>query len=62
MLRWLLIQFGKENFKISAKERVGYYKLKKHKPWFDEGCSELLDQKKMSQLAMVTGSKRNKWG
>jgi hypothetical protein len=23
--------------KISAKERLGYYELKKHKPWFDDG-------------------------
>jgi hypothetical protein len=22
---------------------LGYYELKKHKPWFDEECSELLD-------------------
>jgi hypothetical protein len=25
-----------KNIKISAKESVGYYKLKKHKPWFNE--------------------------
>jgi hypothetical protein len=31
------------NIKISAKESLCYYELKKHKPWFDEGCSELLD-------------------
>jgi hypothetical protein len=33
-----------ENIKISAKESLGYYELKQHKPWFNEGCSELLDQ------------------
>jgi hypothetical protein len=27
------------NIKISATESLDYYKLKKHKPWFDEGCS-----------------------
>jgi hypothetical protein len=26
----------RENIKISAKESLGYYELKKHKPWFDE--------------------------
>jgi hypothetical protein len=31
----------RENIKISAKESVGYYEFKKHKPWFDEGHSEL---------------------
>jgi hypothetical protein len=34
-----------ENIKISAKKSLGYYELK-HKAWFDEGCSELLDQRK----------------
>jgi hypothetical protein len=36
----------RENIKISAEESLGYYESKKHKPWFDEGCSELLDQRK----------------
>jgi hypothetical protein len=30
------------NIKISAKDSLGYNELKKHKLWFDEGCSELL--------------------
>jgi hypothetical protein len=30
----------REIIKISAKESLGYFELKKHKPWFDEGCSE----------------------
>jgi hypothetical protein len=33
----------RENIKISVKESLGYYELKKHKPWFEEGCSELVD-------------------
>jgi hypothetical protein len=39
-----------ENIKISAKESLGYFKLKKHKPWFNEGCSKLLDQRKQAKL------------
>jgi hypothetical protein len=31
----------RENIKISTKESLCYYELKKHKPWFDKGCSEL---------------------
>jgi hypothetical protein len=27
----------RENIKISAKDSIDYYELKKHKPWFDEG-------------------------
>jgi hypothetical protein len=40
----------KENIKISDKESLGYYELKKHKPWFDERCSKLLDQRKQAKL------------
>jgi hypothetical protein len=29
--------------KISAKENLGCNELKKHKPLYDEGCSELLN-------------------
>jgi hypothetical protein len=40
----------RENIKISVKESLGYYELRKHKPWFDKGCSELLDQRKQAKL------------
>ncbi|PNF37683.1 hypothetical protein B7P43_G11996 [Cryptotermes secundus] len=40
----------RENIKISAKVSLGYYELNKHKPWFDEGCSKLLDQRKQAKL------------
>jgi hypothetical protein len=36
----------REYIKISAKVSLGYYELKNNKPWFDEGCSKLLDQRK----------------
>jgi hypothetical protein len=39
-----------ENMKISAKESLGYFEFKKHTPWFDEGCSRLLDQRKQAKL------------
>jgi hypothetical protein len=32
-----------------AKESLGYYELK-NKPWFDKGCSTLLDQRKQAGL------------
>jgi hypothetical protein len=35
-----------KNIQISAKESLGYFELKKHKPWFDEGCSKILHRKK----------------
>jgi hypothetical protein len=40
----------RENIKISAKESLDYHELKKHTPWFNEGCSELLDQRKQAKL------------
>jgi hypothetical protein len=27
-----------------------YFELRKHKPWFDEECSELIDHKKQAEL------------
>jgi hypothetical protein len=42
MPRRTLIELGKL-------ESLGYYELKKHKAWFDEGCSELLDQRKQGK-------------
>jgi hypothetical protein len=44
---WEMIR---ENIKTSAKECLGYFELKKHKPWFDEGCSKLLDISKQAKL------------
>jgi hypothetical protein len=38
------------NINISAKENLSYFELKKQKPWFDDGCSELLDQRKQVNL------------
>jgi hypothetical protein len=35
----------RENIKISAKESLGYYELKKQKTWSDERCSKFLDQR-----------------
>jgi hypothetical protein len=42
----------RQNIKISGKESPGYLKLKKHKPWFDKGCSELLDQRKQAKCRL----------
>jgi hypothetical protein len=39
-----------ENKKISTKESLSCNELKKHKPWFDEGCSKLLNRRKQAKL------------
>jgi hypothetical protein len=35
-----------ENIKASVTENLGYYELEQRKSWFDEECSNLLDQRK----------------
>ena len=40
----------KENIKTSAKDSLGLYKLKHHKPWFDEERSKFLDYRKQAKM------------
>jgi hypothetical protein len=40
----------RENIKISAEKSLGYHEFEKHKPWFDEGCSKLLAQRKQAKF------------
>jgi hypothetical protein len=40
----------RDNIKTSAKENLGYYRVKHSKPWFDDGCSKLIDQCKQAKL------------
>jgi hypothetical protein len=40
----------RENIETSAKENLGYQKLKYNKPWFDDECSKLIDQRKQVKL------------
>jgi hypothetical protein len=55
---WEIIR---ENIQISAKESLGYYELIKHKPWFDEGCSKLLDQRKQAKLQCLQDPSEKIW-
>jgi hypothetical protein len=52
----------REHIKISVKESVRYFELKKHKPWFDEGCSKLLVQKKQAKLQWLHDPNVINWG
>jgi hypothetical protein len=49
---WEMIR---ENIKISARENLGYFELKKRKPWFNEGCSKLADRRKQDKLQLLQG-------
>jgi hypothetical protein len=40
----------RENIKTSTEDNLGYQKLKHNKPWFDDECSKLIDQRKQAEL------------
>jgi hypothetical protein len=40
----------RENIKTSAKDNLGYHRLKHNKPWFNDECSKLIDQKTQAKL------------
>jgi hypothetical protein len=52
---WEMIR---ENIKIPVKESLGYCEFKKHKPWFDEECSKLVDQRKQAKLQWLQDNLR----
>jgi hypothetical protein len=39
-----------ENIKTSAKESLGLYELKQHKPWFDKECLHFSDQREQAKM------------
>jgi len=43
----------KENIETPAKESLGLYELKLHKPWFDGECLDFLDQRKQAKMQWV---------
>jgi hypothetical protein len=51
----------RENINILAKGSLGYFELKKNKPWFDEGCSKLLDQRKQAKLQWLHNPSKINW-
>jgi hypothetical protein len=51
----------RENIKIPALKSLDYYEFQKHKPRFDNRCSELLNQRKQAKLQWLQ-DKQNKWG
>jgi hypothetical protein len=40
----------KENIKTSATESLGMHERKQYKPWFDEECLVILDQRKQAKI------------
>jgi hypothetical protein len=52
---------GAKNIRMkdSAKQSLGVYELKQHKPWFHGEYLQLLHQRKQAKIQLVTGSKPN---
>ena len=40
----------KENFITSAKDSLGLFELKQHKPWYNEKCLRFLDQRTQAKM------------
>jgi hypothetical protein len=45
-----------ENIKASVTESLGYYEPKQQKPWSDDECSKLEDQRKQAKLQWLQNS------
>ena len=43
----------KKNIKTSATESLGMHEVKQHKPWFDEECLGILDQRKQAKMQWI---------
>jgi hypothetical protein len=43
----------KQNIKTSAEESLGLHQLKQHKPWYDEECVGILDQRKQPEIQWI---------
>jgi hypothetical protein len=48
----------RENIKTSAKDNLGYQKLKRNKPWFEDECPKLIDQRKQAKLQWLQNPKQ----
>jgi hypothetical protein len=43
----------RENIKVSIKECVGHCNAKRHRPWFGDECSKLVDGRKQAKLRLL---------
>jgi hypothetical protein len=48
----------RENINNSTKENLSYHELKNYKPWFDEECSKLLDQRNQGKFQWLQDSSK----
>jgi hypothetical protein len=49
----------KENIKTSATESLGMNERKQHKPWFDEECLVISDQRKQAKMQWIQDTRQS---
>ena len=49
----------KENIETSLKESLVLHELKQQKPWFDQECSRVLEQRLQAKMQWLQDPKRN---
>jgi hypothetical protein len=49
----------KENIKTSATESLGLLEMRQYKPWFDERCLGILDQRKLAKMQWIPDPSQN---
>jgi len=48
-----------ENIKTSSTESLGMHEIKHHKPWFDEECLGVLDQRRQAKMQWIQVPSQN---
>ena len=43
----------RDNIKVAAGKSIGYYQVKKKKPWFDDDCSNVVERRKQAKLKFL---------
>jgi hypothetical protein len=49
----------KENITTSATESLGMHERKQYKPWFDEECLVIIDQRKQAKMRWIQDPSQN---
>ena len=43
----------RDNIKVAVGESMGYYQVKKKKPWFGDDCSKVVERRKKAKLKFL---------
>ena len=48
----------RDNIKVATGESIGYYEVKKRKPWFDDDCLNVVERRKQARLKFLQDPKQ----